>query len=159
MCSNSDMILYYNNLHSHHQLDNLNARKLRIMNSDRSMISYYRDNIYIAKSCIYSSYLQDYYRYILTRWRLSNHKLKIETGRYTKPLTPREMRKCNRCNVLEDENHVIFCCPSYTSLRIKYKDLLRKNFTVKMFLNPGLADVKATSTYLHDIENIINEIE
>ena len=155
MCSNSDMIRYYNNLHGHNQVDNVNTRKFRIMNSDRSMISYYRENIYIARSCLYSSFIHDYFRYIITRWRLSNHKLKIETGRYTKPLTPRELRICQCCNVLEDENHAIFCCPRFTLLRYKYKEVLQRNNTVKKYLNPSLPDVKATAMFLHDIEKLL----
>ena len=140
------MIRYYNNLHGHNQVANVNTRKFRIMNSDRSMISYYRENIYIASSCLYSSFIHDYFRYIITRWRLSNHKLKIETARYTKPLPPRELRVCQCC---------IFWCPRFTLLRYKYKELLQRNNTVKKYLNPSLPDVKATAMFLHDIEKLL----
>ena len=33
----------------------------------------------------------------LTKFRISNHKLKIETGRYSKPITPLENRIWEKC--------------------------------------------------------------
>ena len=32
-----------------------------------------------------------------TKFRISDHKLKIETGRYSKPITPLENRICEKC--------------------------------------------------------------
>lgn len=42
--------------------------------------------------------------------RLSNHKLSIETGRYSN--TPRSQRICKNCNMnlLGDEYHLFFIC-------------------------------------------------
>jgi hypothetical protein len=47
------------------------------------------------------------HRNILTRFRTSNHKFHIETGRYTRPITPVENRICSNCNSksVEDELH------------------------------------------------------
>ena len=42
---------------------------------------------------------------ILSKFRLSAHRLRIETGRHTKPKTLLEKRKCHTCNNLEDEFH------------------------------------------------------
>ena len=44
------------------------------------------------------------------RFCLGSHNLPIETGRWKR--IPREMRLCNECNVLGDENHVLFHCSS-----------------------------------------------
>ena len=44
----------------------------------------------------------------ITRFRLGSHKLPIETGRWNR--TPREQRFCTACNVLGDEEHVLFNC-------------------------------------------------
>ena len=46
-------------------------------------------------------------RSILTRFRISAHKLEIEIGRYTTPKTPLENRLCKQCNSseIEDEEH------------------------------------------------------
>ena len=80
-------------------------------------------------------------RSILSRWRLSNHKLKIETGRYTVPLTPREERKCVTCNVVEDEYHALFICSCHQEIRTKYNNLHRKYTNVKSIFNPERQDI------------------
>ena len=95
----------------------------------------------------------DYYRYIITRWRLSNHNLKIETGRYTKPMTPRAERKCDLCNVIEDEHHVVFVCPTYDTVRNGHETLLSSN-NISIFLDCNISNMKETATLLHQIEQI-----
>ena len=61
------------------------------------------------------------FRTALTRFRVSSHRLAVETGRWHKP-QPIEIneRKCLLCNSLEDEFHFIFECPLYSELRQKY---------------------------------------
>ncbi len=53
-------------------------------------------------------------RSAIAKFRLSAHKLKIETGRYNK--TPVESRLCENCinNSIEDELHFLFNCPLYS---------------------------------------------
>ena len=61
------------------------------------------------------------FRRVLTRYRVSSHKLEVEAGRWTKPnKTPLENRKCKLCNVLEDEYHFVLECDLYKELRKKY---------------------------------------
>ena len=61
------------------------------------------------------------YRNALIRFRLSSHRLAVETGRWNKPRpAPFDERKCERCNVLEDEFHFLFECLLYTDLRKHY---------------------------------------
>lgn len=58
---------------------------------------------------------------IIARFRLSDHKLKIETGRHCRPRVPPEQRTCSHCtNCVEDELHFIVRCPLYRDLRQKY---------------------------------------
>ncbi len=54
-------------------------------------------------------------------FRMSAHKLHIETGRHTRPTTPREGRLCTRCNArcVEDEMH-LFECARYEAVRQKH---------------------------------------
>ena len=59
-------------------------------------------------------------------WRLSNHKICIETGRYNDPSIPREYRKCVICNILEDEHHFMFICPTFNNIRMRFADILNK---------------------------------
>ena len=57
------------------------------------------------------------YRYALTRFRVSSHKLAIETGRFYN--IPRDQRYCIYCsmNVIENEYHFLLCCPFLNELR------------------------------------------
>ena len=59
-------------------------------------------------------------RIIISKLRLSSHKLGIETGRYID--SRREDRPCHNCNLgeIEDEYHFILQCPLYTNLRHQY---------------------------------------
>ena len=55
-----------------------------------------------------------------TKLRVSAHRLAIETGRYTRPITPRSQRFCNSCtqNVLRDEMHFLsVSCPKFAMQR------------------------------------------
>ena len=67
---------------------------------------------------------------ILTKFRLSNHKLMIEVGRYTK--IPKEMRFCHFCpNMVETEAHFLFYCIVYKPIRATMYDsvnILNNNF-------------------------------
>jgi hypothetical protein len=45
---------------------------------------------------------------IFTKFRISDHSLEIEKGRYNK--TPCEERLCENCGVIEDETHFILKC-------------------------------------------------
>ena len=55
-------------------------------------------------------------RKTLVKLRISNHKLLIETGRYNN--IPRSDRLCTICgHNVEDETHLLFHCPRYSSLR------------------------------------------
>ena len=51
----------------------------------------------------------------------------IETGRYCRPIFPRENRFCKFCqnNEVEDEIHLIFDCNMYSELRKTFLDKLR----------------------------------
>ncbi len=55
----------------------------------------------------------------LFRFRISSHNLRIETGRYTRPKTPENERKCLYCltQAIETESHFLLNCDLYTSKR------------------------------------------
>ena len=58
----------------------------------------------------------------MSRFRLSSHNLKIETGRYKQERIERSMRKCQLCNHqdIKDEYHFLLICPVYSDIRKKY---------------------------------------
>lgn len=66
--------------------------------------------------------LQYNYRCYITKFRLSNFKIPIETGRWLN--IAKEDRKCPKClnNDIGDEFHYLFICtnPEISNLRIKY---------------------------------------
>ena len=114
---------------------------------------YYRELDLMREANIYSTMLYDYYRVILTRWRLSNHNLAIETGRYTRPYTERRDRVCTMCNTVEDEGHVIYLCPRYDDLRAQHATIVERLTTVAEFLNPNETDMKEAASFLRGIES------
>ena len=55
-----------------------------------------------------------------SRFRLSAHRLKVETGRWTR--TPRERRTCScDSSSLQDERHALLECPLTANIRQKFK--------------------------------------
>ena len=103
-------------------------------------------------SIIYSSFLYEKFRIVLTRWRLSSIDINIE-GRHQN--IPRHERLCNYCtlNEIEDERHVIFICPLYNNLRTAY-NIPSRYLSVKMMLNPKTIDEASNvAKYLMEIEN------
>ena len=150
---------YYKNLSVNNKSVNMERRRQQILNSTNTMCIQYYQLTNLEHSCIlYNSTMNDTHRVIITRWRLSSHKLKIETGRYTKPRTSRENRLCTVCQEIEDEHHAIFICKAHFWIREENKELLRIYKTVKEFLNPPNTNVaKQISLYLIDIEKNMKE--
>ena len=145
------MLRYYKNLRSNNGLREIEERKQRIISSPNSLSRYYCELALHHRCIIYTSMVSDFFRIVITRWRLSNHRLHVETGRYTKPKTPRKDRVCSLCMVLEDENHVIYDCPRYDELRSRFQHLIDDR-NIKSFLNPQYDKIHDTARFLHDIE-------
>ena len=60
------------------------------------------------------------FRVVLSKLRLSSHRLLIESGRWNRPQPiPREQRLCAICNKLEDEYHLLLC-PLYKNERFGF---------------------------------------
>ena len=53
-------------------------------------------------------------RRAFSRFRLSSHRLRIETGRWSR--TPKELRLCP-CKCIQDEEHVLLFCPYTRDIR------------------------------------------
>jgi len=68
------------------------------------------------------------HRSAVNKFRLGNHRLRIETGRYTVPKTPEHLRICSLCQANEVENE---CHVSYVFLQSLY-DTLRNKFFVEI---------------------------
>ena len=149
-----NMIHYYFSIPDNVTEENIREREERIKISDSTMHKRYRliSNLSYAQS-LYKSNVDDEYRKTITRWRLSSHRLHIETGRYKNPKIPRENRICSICCVIEDENHAIFNCKAHYFIRIKYTNLLIRYSNVREILNPSCdADIRAVGSFLSEIE-------
>ena len=92
----------------------------------------------------------------LLKLRISNHKLMIEIGRYNH--TTKDNRHCPfcGCNVIEDEVHVLFQCPTYSMIRNKFyykvKTLI-PNIT-QLPINGLINEVMNPSNYVISIQFI-----
>ena len=64
-----------------------------------------------------NKYIEERKRIAFTRLRLSSHRLKVETGRWSR--IERENRLCE-CGSIQDESHVLFHCRSTDAVREKY---------------------------------------
>ncbi len=67
-------------------------------------------------------------RSMLTRYRLSGHKLMIETGRHRQTWLPPEQRLCSHCdlNQMETELHFLTECSKYTDIRTVFYDKIQQ---------------------------------
>ena len=71
--------------------------------------------------------MPDRHRIALMKLRLSNHKLAIETGRYSRPFKKPAERICLICKIeMEDEYHFLDVCPAYQEKRCSLLDYLEK---------------------------------
>ena len=156
LCLETSMVQYYTSLHDHNRTDNIEERTRRIMESESSMTMYYKNLIDVdTEPVIYSSCMNDAKRNVITRWRLSNHRLKVELGRYSVPKVPREERKCDVCNVLEDEHHAIFVCPVFHNVRMKHCGVMLKYDSIKSLLNPEYVDMYQVANFLGEIDDVL----
>ena len=59
------------------------------------------------------------HRRVGSKFKIGNHNLKIETGQFTMPKTPEDLRICDHCNLnsVEHEMHMLFHCDLYNDLR------------------------------------------
>ena len=85
------------------------ATKYRDMNPGLSIHSVYSND----------SLLDDDLRICFTRFRVSSHRLRIETGRWSR--TPSEQRLCQCGASVESEAHVLVECPLVQPIREKYE--------------------------------------
>ena len=136
------------------------ATRLRaVQRATTTYLSRYNELITVSLNhVIYDSFLPENLRITITRWRLSCHNLKIETGR-REPYIVRHLRHCLNCGDLEDESHALFSCPLYASSRRKYATFLARHAAVAAILNPPtVEDAIVVGNYLTEIESVREEL-
>ena len=147
---------YYNSLNNSNYVRNKADRAQSLAVSQKTKDIRYRELIGMNQTnCLYDSYVNDSCRIIITRWRLSNYDLAIETGRYERPKVDRDQRVCRTCLVREDEEHVFFACPLYTTIRTDHPNIFSEMSSVRSILNPSTTDmIYETANVLFQIEKI-----
>ncbi len=89
----------------------------------------------------YLNYPEMQIRKLISKFRISDHSLAIETGRYKN--IPRNERICTTCNVLDDEHHFFYHCRINNKLRPDFFNNFQindNNFTevkLETVLNPS----------------------
>ena len=108
----------------------------------------------------------------LSRYRTSSHSLRIETGRYTRPVTPIFERKCCYCEdgFIDDEKHFILICDIFKLKRQCFISRVRALFPqfdrmtidekLRFILCPPSVDLaKCISKFLGIMTNIRKEMD
>ena len=80
---------------------------------------------------MYRKNIPEHLRVALTRIRLGSHRLKVETGRWSR--IPVEQRLCT-CGEVQTEQHVLLSCPLSEPIRETFRNL---NFTDLSILMEG----------------------
>ena len=155
------IINYYHKLQPNNKERNKSQRMDRINTSELSMTIRYREvsNLQYV-DVLYNSFMTEKYRTVITRWRMSCHSLRIQTGRYNRPRIPRDQRTCKACNVLEDEQHALFDCAAHTFLRLRHASILSTYTTVQLILHPNsIEDANNIGRYILEIGKNMESLE
>ena len=109
----------------------------------------YKDlNPYLTLHRIYNEkeYIDEFKRVNFTRFRLSSHNLKIETGRWSR--IRREDRLCE-CGEIQDELHVTLHCPKTNAIREKFE--LENIHSLNVLMeHPLIVEI------IHEVLNVFN---
>ena len=113
----------------------------RISTSEKSRAKmYFYLNPSLSVSCVYSSsvIIPEYLRIAYSRIKLSSHRLRIETGRWTRPITPEADRICPCREGVQSEEHVLLNCPLTAGLR---------DNTAALNVDPHVSELLTLSSY------------
>ena len=84
--------------------------------------------------------------------------LKLKQADIRVHIIERQFRFCILCREIEDEEHVIFYCHLYNTIRVKYDRLLSTITSIKGILNPRRDCIVEIAKLLYDIEAERNEL-
>ena len=162
----TNLTQYYRNILENNSNINITERRLRLQISESTMVIRYRWIIGSTyRHMLYNSCLDDIKRTTITRWRLSTHKLRIETGLYTIlytiPKTNLENPICIVCSIIEDEEHSIYRCRAHNTIREKYSHRLNfENTNLLNFFNPkSVVIANYLAKFLKEIEKNMEDLD
>ena len=107
--------------------------QLLILASNRKLNFYNTSKTDTSRTEFLDAIKYPHHRSAVNKFRLGNHRLRIEAGRYTVPKTPEHLRICSLChaNEVENECHVsyVFLQSLYDTLRNKFfEEIIKRNF-------------------------------
>ena len=114
-CKSSNK-LYYKKELSNHYKGHFHEKLLNLENNSKLQLFKSLKSEYIFENYLHC--LNPNYRRNICKFRISDHPLEIEKGRYKK--IPRNLRLCNSCNVVEDETHFLLDCSINEKLRADF---------------------------------------
>ncbi len=101
----------------------------------------------------YLTELPENMRLAMFRFRTDNHRMPVETGRWSGSRVPYEERKCMLCdsNGIGDPYHYLLLCPFFRDSRVKY-------IPMRFYLRPNVlkfSDLMNTSKSPQLMKNIV----
>ena len=88
--------------------------------SDSKLGVYLSINPLLSVPTINTSEMLEVERILVTRYRCGSHNLRIETGRWSIPIIPRNERLCVCSTDVQTLQHCLFECPLVNELRIQH---------------------------------------
>ena len=155
MANNTKMATYIRSLHTCPDFIEADkrARIERVRSSNRTKCTTYTMiNPTFAIHPIYQhgdEAVDDYLRIAFTRFRTSSHRLKVETGRWSR--IPRERRLCRCGEGVQTEEHVLVNCELTRGIKEKYGQTVD---CFKTFMTS-----EKTKAQLHMLHEILDFIE
>ena len=154
-------------------LDEINAAKIGTDGNDHNKLRLYKTfKGSFTQEPYITNVLNRNQRAWLTRYRTSSHNLRVETGRYTTPVTPLSERICQYCvsGVCDDEEHAILFCDTFVLKRRCFFGRLQSLYPAFSTLEPDqklsfllcpptTQLAKCVSKYLGIISKTRNEID
>ena len=129
--------------------EDINQRRITIQTSGHTRMSTYicmNPNLTISNVYTSSPAVPEYMRIIYSKFRLSSHRLMVETGRWSR--IPRENRLCD-CGLgqVQDEQHVLCDCPQTADIRNSFPNI-DFNMTAIMKINNASVVVQIISNVM-----------
>ena len=99
----------------------------------------------VHKVYLTDKYIDERKRGVFTKFRVSSHSLKVETGRWSR--IERENRLCDCERGVQDETHVVFDCERTETIRAKYG------------VNRGVYGSIGELMEQHDMDQLVNFVD
>ena len=134
--------------HEKMKAEYFNIWKLNLKNSRK--LAFYHSFKVTYETEKYLDFIKNFdQRRQFSKFRISNHKLAIEIGRYEKQEIDQRLCIFCNCNEIETEEHMFLYCPFYSRLRL---DFLQK-------IQVNIQNIDLNTNFIHKLLNSKNQME